>query len=216
MALWSGFVDLLQLCIFGLTHLYGGHLGPAILTFALLARLTLLPLTLRLALRSRAQARAMKRLRPALDALRERWKEDPARLGQETLALYERKQVSPLDPVLLKGSLVQAPLFLGLFKAIRGVLSGAVGRQPFLWIGNLASPDLFLAMGAAGVVGLGVAVGAPEHAAGGRALLLVAFLGTFFMLTRLSAGFGLYVGASGIVSLLQGLMVRRIDVTDDS
>ncbi|MCK5651336.1 MAG: membrane protein insertase YidC [Gemmatimonadetes bacterium] len=208
-ALWSSFVELLQIGIFTLTQFYGGHLGPAIVTFALLARLALLPLTTRIALRSRAHARRMKRIQPALQRVREQWKGDPSRTVQETMALYEREGVRPMDPALLKGTLIQTPLFLGLFQSIRSVVATGAARQPFLWIGSLAKPDLLLALLVSGLVGVGVITNASGPPATLRFLLLVSCLGTFLMLLRFSAGFGLYLGANAAVSTLQGLIVRR-------
>lgn len=208
-ALWSSFVELLQVGIFTLTQYYGGHLGPALITFALLARLALLPLSARIALRSRAHARRMRRIQPALQRVRERWTGNPSRTAQETMALYEREGIRPMDPALLKGTLIQTPLFLGLFQSIRSVVATGAARQPFLWIGSLAKPDLLLALLVSGLVGVGVIANASGPPATLRFLLLVSCLGTFLMLLRFSAGFGLYMGASAAVSTLQGLLVRR-------
>lgn len=208
-ALWSSFVELLQVGIFTLTQFYGGHLGPAIVTFALLARLALLPLTTRVALRSRAHARSLKGIQPALQRVRERWKDDPSRMVQETMAAYEREGIRPMDPALLKGTLLQTPLFLGLFQSIRAVVATGAARQPFLWIGSLAKPDLLLALLVSGLLGVGVIANASGPPATIRFLLLVSCLGTFLMLLRFSAGFGLYMGASAAVGTLQGLIIRR-------
>jgi YidC/Oxa1 family membrane protein insertase len=208
-ALWSSFVELLQVGVFTLTQFYGGHLGPAIVTFALLARLALLPLTTRIALRSRAHAHRLKGIQPALQRVRERWEDDPNRMVQETMATYERAGIRPMDPALLKGSLIQMPLFLGLFQSIRAVVATGAAKQPFLWIGSLAKPDLLLALLVGGLVGVGVFANASGPQTSLRLLLLLSCLGTFLMLLRFSAGFGLYMGASAVVSTLQGLVVRR-------
>ena len=208
-AVWSSFVELLQVGIFTLTQFYGGHLGPAIVTFALLARLGLMPLTTKIALRSRAHARRLKGIQPALQRVRERWKDDPNRMVQETMATYEREGIRPMDPALLKGTLIQTPLFLGLFQSIRAVVSTGAARQPFLWIKSLAKPDPVLALIVAGLVGTGVVASASGPPTTLRVLLLVSCLGTFLMLLRFSAGFGLYMGASALISTLQGLIVRR-------
>jgi YidC/Oxa1 family membrane protein insertase len=208
-AVWSSFVELLQYGIFTLTHFYGGQLGAAIVTFGLLARLALLPLTTRIALRSRAHARRIKTLQPALQRVRERWKDDPNRMVQETMAVYQREGIRPMDPALLKGTLIQMPLFLGLFQSIRAVVATGVARQPFLWISSLAKPDLLVAVVVSGLVGAGVFANASGPPNTLRVLLLISCLGTFLMLLRFSAGFGLYMGASAVVSALQGLIVRR-------
>lgn len=209
--LWSGFVDLLQMGLFGLTHFYGGHLGPAIVSFALLARLALLPVTLKQSIRSRSQARAVKRLQPALEVVRRKWADDPNRMAKETMAVYEREGVRPLDPGFLKGMLIQSPLFLGLFQVIRAASSGAAARQSFLWVSSLAKPDLFLTLLVSGAVGVGAMANGTGSAPTPRTLLLVSMAGTLVMLLRLSSGFALYMGASAAVSTLQGLILRRME-----
>lgn len=111
--IWSAFVELLQMAIFGATRLYGGSLRWAIVTVGLAARLLLLPLTVHLALRARAHARRIAALKPALDRVRERWASDPRRLLAEISAVYDRAGVKPIDSSVVRGSLVQAPLFMG-------------------------------------------------------------------------------------------------------
>ena len=205
--LWSLFVHVLQAGIFSFSQFYGGSLGAAIVSFSLLARLALLPLTVRVSRQSRAHARKLKLARPELARVGERWKEDPARLLEETTATYGRHDLRVVDPSLLKGTLAQTPLALGLFQSIRGVLSMSGSGQPFMWIKNLAGPDLGLAVLVASLVGVGSIVGGAHDQP--RWVLIVPMLATFLMLLKLSAGFGLYMGASALVSNLQTLIVRR-------
>jgi membrane protein insertase Oxa1/YidC/SpoIIIJ len=101
-ALWGVFLEVFQVGLFWLTQFYGGHLASAIVTFSLLARIALLPLTVSLAVRARAHTRRLRAIRPQLDRVRERWAKDPQRLMKETMAVYERRGVSPMDAGLLK------------------------------------------------------------------------------------------------------------------
>jgi YidC/Oxa1 family membrane protein insertase len=110
-AMWAMFLEVFQVGLFSLTQFYGEHLGSAIVSFTLLARLALLPVTVRMALRMRAHARAMRALKPELVRVRERWRENPRHLTTETLAVYERRGIQPVDAALLKGSLLQTPIF---------------------------------------------------------------------------------------------------------
>ena len=82
--LWSGFLEVFQVSLFWLTQSYGGHLASAIISFSLLARLLLLPLTVRLFLRTREHARRTRALRPELERVRRKWgSEDPGRVASE-------------------------------------------------------------------------------------------------------------------------------------
>ncbi len=65
-AMWAMFLEVFQVALFWLTQFYGGHLASAIVSFSLLARLALLPVTVGMTLRARAHARGMKALRPEL------------------------------------------------------------------------------------------------------------------------------------------------------
>ncbi len=208
-AIWAMFLEVFQVGLFGLTQFYGGHLASAIVAFSLLARLVLLPLTVRMTLRARDHARRVKVLKPELARVRERWKENPERRMKETLAVYERRGIRPVDTGILKGSLLQTPIFIGLYNAVRGALSAQSGQQSFLWVSNLARPDIGIAMIVFGLVGLSSLSGASQSQPGWT-LALPAVISAVMSMT-LSAGFGLYLAANGAVGTLQGLMVRRAE-----
>ena len=209
-ALWGAFLELFQVSLFWLTQFYGGQLASAIVTFSLLARIALLPLTVRLALRARAHARRLREIRPQLDRVRERWAQDPQRMMTNTMAVYERHDVRPMDAGLLKGSLAQTPVFLGLFQAVRSALAQSGAAQPFLWVANLARPDVGVAVLAMSLMGLSTVAGASETQPGWSLALPAISAGA--MALMFSAGFGLYLAATGLVGVLQGLLVRRIEV----
>ena len=208
-AMWAMFLEVFQIGLFSLTQFYGGHLASAIISFSILARLALLPITVRMTLRGRAHARRMKSLKPELVRVRDRWKDDPQRLMTETMAVYERRGIQPIDTGLLKGSLLQAPIFIGLYHAVRGALTSRGGEQTFLWVSNLARPDVGVAMIAFVFVGLSSLSGASESQPG-WALALPA-VSSAVMAMMFSAGFGLYLAATGTIGTLQGLIVRRIE-----
>lgn len=207
--LWATFLEVFQVGLFWLTQFYGGHLASAIISFSILARVALLPLTVRLSLRARAHARKVRALQPELLEVRERWKESPERVATETLAVYQRHQVSPIDTGVLKGSFAQTPIFVGLYHAVRGALNSASGDQAFLWLSSLSRPDLGVAMVVCTLVGMSTAAGATESQPAWA--LSIPALGAGAIALMMSAGFGLYLAATGLVGALQGLIVRRIE-----
>ena len=75
--MWAMFLEVFQVGLFWLTQFYGGHLASAIVSFSLLARLVLLPVTVRMTLRARAHARVVKALRPELVASFGPWSNVP-------------------------------------------------------------------------------------------------------------------------------------------
>ncbi len=213
-ALWGGSLEIFQVSLFWLTQFYGGQLASAIVTFPLLVRVALLPVTVRLALRAREQARSLQEIRPQLERVRARWARAPQRPMKESVAVYEREGVRPLDVGLLKGGLAQTPVFLGLFQAVRATLAQPGAGQPFLWIANLSRPDVGVAVLAMSLMGLSTAAGASQ--AQPNWAFAVPVISGGVMALMFSAGFGLYLASTGLVGTLRGLIVRRIEAGDAS
>jgi YidC/Oxa1 family membrane protein insertase len=206
MLLWTQFVDLVYTILFGLAGAFGGNMGLAIGFLSLTFRLALLPLTLRMAYRSIEVQAALKKLQPQLSQIQKKYRDDPRRVLEETAKLHQRHGIKLFDVRGILSLLVQAPLFFGLLAAVQRGLS-STGR--FLWIRNLTSPDPLLACFCAVVAGLSavIASNAPEQQRA-VAFLLPAAL-TLFFLWRLTAGVIIYSFASGMVGLVQSVLVRR-------
>jgi YidC/Oxa1 family membrane protein insertase len=111
-----------------------GNYGIAILIFTILLKTLTLPLSMK-SYRSMAK---MKALQPQMKALQDRFKDDKARLSQETMELYKREKVSPLSGCL--PNLIQIPIFFALYKVL---YVGLELRQAplFGWIHDLSVPD---------------------------------------------------------------------------
>jgi len=206
MLLWTQFVDLVYTILFGLAGAFGGNMGLAIGFLSLMFRLALLPLTLRMAYRSIDIQSALKKLQPQLTRIQKKHRNDPRRALEETARLQQRHGIKLLDGRSFLSLLVQAPLFFGLLAAVRRGVS-STGR--FLWIRNLTTPDPLLAGICAVVAGLSavIASNAPEQQRA-LAFVLPAVL-TLIFLWRLTSGVIIYSFASGMVGLVQSLLVRR-------
>jgi len=204
---WTSFVELIRVFIFGAAHVCGGSLGGGIFVASLAVRLALLPLTLRLARNAMEQQRRLLRIRPQLERLQKRFANDPLRLLQETQALHRRHGIRLISPRSLVGMAVQAPLLGGLFAAVR---TGLGSKVRFLWIADLARGDALLAFGvaalSAGAVWLTPTSG-PPHAA----TVTVVFIGlaTAVFLWSASSAVAVSVGAGALVSSLQSWLVGR-------
>jgi len=209
MELWTTFLDLLQSLLFATTQLWGGSVGFGIITLSLVFRLLLLPLTYAIARDGYQRALGMRRLQPHLRRLQERYGEDPARLAQEQLKLYRHYGVKLIEPRSLLGGLLQLPLFAGMYTAIRRVLASGLGGR-WLWVPDVARPDAWLALLVAGLVGATVMLAPQASPQFSRWLLVLpAAVVTGVMLLKLSAGMGLYWGASSVVGIVQAVLVRR-------
>jgi YidC/Oxa1 family membrane protein insertase len=119
------------------SRLFGGrrgNYGVAIILLTITVRMILFPL-------GRKQARMAKKmqdLQPELTALKEKYKEDKEAMTRETFALYKQYKVNPMGGCL--PALIQLPVLIGLWQALNN--SVALRHSSFLWITNLAAPDM--------------------------------------------------------------------------
>jgi YidC/Oxa1 family membrane protein insertase len=87
--------------------------GTSIIALTVVVRAALVPLTLK-QLRS---MQTMQRLAPEIKALQEKYKDDKARLQQETMKFYQERKVNPFASCL--PLLLQMPVFISLFYMLR-------------------------------------------------------------------------------------------------
>ena len=107
--------------------------GLTIIIFTVLLRLALWPL-LQTQLRSTAQMQA---LQPKINELKEKFKDDPAKLNAETMKLYQQNGANPAAGCL--PILIQMPVLIVLWR----VFANFEFDQGFLWLRDLALPDQF-------------------------------------------------------------------------
>ena len=105
--------------------------GLTIIVFTVLLRLALWPL-LQTQLRSTAQMQA---LQPKINELKEKFKDDPAKLNAETMKLYQQNGANPAAGCL--PILIQMPVLIVLWR----VFANFEFDQGFLWLRDLALPD---------------------------------------------------------------------------
>ena len=111
-----------------------GNMGVAILIFATLLRIALLPI----ATKSYQSMAKMKKVQPKIKALQEQYKNDKMRLNQEMLALYQREKINPAGGCL--PLFIQIPVFFALYKVLS--VSLQMRQAPFFgWIHDLSMPD---------------------------------------------------------------------------
>lgn len=209
MGVWSDFVDLIYTTLLGLSTVLGGNMGLAIGVLSLSARLALLPLTLWIARRSMEVQAALKKLEPQISSIRQNHKGNPQRIWEETASLHRQHGIKLVEGKTFVSSLVQIPLFLGLFAAVRRGLSGT-GR--FLWVKDLTQSDPLLSLLCAVLTGVSAFL-APTVPESQRtaAIVLPAAL-TLLFLWRISAGVAIYSFSSSMVGVVQSLLIRRYSI----
>jgi YidC/Oxa1 family membrane protein insertase len=108
--------------------------GWAIIFLTLLIKLAFFPLT-RNGLRS---MKNLQKLRPYLQDIQKKYKENPQMMQKEMMALYKEYKINPLGGCL--PSLIQFPIFIGFFLALRNSVY-LRGSHFALWIRDLSMPD---------------------------------------------------------------------------
>lgn len=197
--------EMLAWVMSGLAGLFDGSMGWAILALALAIRVALLPLTLHLARRMRANQLIVQSLQPQIEAIKARLAARPAEMFAEMSSLYKANGASLFDRSTLLGALVQLPVFGLVYKAIANASAGA---GPFLWMKSLATPDALLT--AVVLVLTALSAWYMPSATPDKAMLMVLIqvVVTAFILWKLSAGVGLYWAASAFVSGVQTCVLR--------
>ena len=111
-----------------------GNWGIAIILLTLLVKLMMFPLGRKQAL----MAQRSQELQPYLKQIQEKYKDDKEKQTKETFALYKKHGVNPVSGCV--PALIQLPIFVGLWQALN--TSVALRHASFLWINDLAAPDM--------------------------------------------------------------------------
>jgi len=121
--------------------------GAVIILLTLIVRLVLTPLTLS---QTKSMAK-MQKIQPQLKEIQKKYKDDKAKLQQETMEFYKKNNVNPLAGCL--PLLLQMPVFFALFQVLRSpsqiitdvlgnvMVNGAANpKYNFLWM-NMNEKD---------------------------------------------------------------------------
>ncbi|MBV8487863.1 MAG: YidC/Oxa1 family insertase periplasmic-domain containing protein [Planctomycetaceae bacterium] len=113
-----------------------GNWGIAIILLTLTVKLLMFPLGRKQAL----MAQRTQALQPELKKIQEKYKDakDKTEQTRETFALYKKHGVNPVSGCI--PALIQLPIFVGLWQALNTSVS--LRHSPFLWINDLAAPDM--------------------------------------------------------------------------
>ena len=207
MELWTLWTHLLQTSLNFLSGHFGLSEAVSILAFTLFARLALLPLSLKAAYRAHQNKEALERIKPTLEGLRETHKANPSELAAQTAALYREQGITFLDKVSLLNMGSQGILGLGIFQTLKR----ASFQSGFLWISNLAKPDLVLTLLISLLMLLGAALmpGATAHPST-LLMVLIPIVVTVFAIAVMPSALGLYWATSNAVTVAQTLALRRM------
>ena len=107
--------------------------GLAIIILTITVRFLIWPLHAK----STRTMKRMGKLKPEMDKLREKYKDDPNKLNMETMGLYRKYGINPLGGCL--PMLLQIPIFFGFFRMLQYAVE--LRGNGFLWVEDLSQPD---------------------------------------------------------------------------
>ncbi|HEX6865657.1 MAG TPA: membrane protein insertase YidC [Caulobacteraceae bacterium] len=111
-----------------------GNFGIAILMLTVVIKVLFFPL----ANKSYESITKMKKVQPKVEELKARHKDDPTRMQQEMLKLYQTEKINPLSGCL--PILIQIPVFFALYKVLSVTIE--MRHAPFFgWINDLSAKD---------------------------------------------------------------------------
>ena len=201
---WLWFISSLIFSLMSMIHHVVGNWGWSIVLVTVFIKIAFY----RLSAKSYHSMAGMRQLQPKLQALREKFGDDKAKMSQATMELYKKEKINPLSGCL--PMIVQIPVFIALYWVL--VESVELRQAPFiLWIKDLASPDqwhvLPLIMGATMFIQQRLNPTPPDPMQAKLMMFLpVLFTGLFW---NFPAGLVLYWTVNNTLTILQQWYITR-------
>ena len=185
-------------------HQYFSNYGVAIILLTILIKLIFWPL----GNISYKSMKEMQKLQPKIEELKEKYKNDKNKIGQETMALYKSHKVNPMSGCL--PILIQIPVFIGLYNTLLYAIE--LRHSPFFWwIQDLSAKDPYyitpIIMGATQFIQqkMTPTVGDPMQA---KIMLLMPIVFTFIFL-NFPAGLVIYWLLNNVLSIGQQYYINK-------
>ncbi len=210
---WYDPLSNLMIWILHAAYAVSFNYGIAIIILTIIVRLALHPLSRK----SQTSMAKMQKLQPLVKEVQEKYKHDKKRQQEEMMKLYRTYGVNPLGGCL--PMLLQLPVFIGLFNALRKSIELRHARFIPWWIEDLSQPDAFL-----GVVNLLPIISAgvmliqsrmtpkspdPQQQQTQKLMgyMMPIFLG--FIFYGMPSGLNVYFISSMLIGFLEQRMIRR-------
>lgn len=130
------FITKLMHWLLNLLHWIVPNYGLAIILLTVIVRGAMFPISRRQALMSIK----MQDLAPEMKKIQEKYKNDAKAKNEAVMELYRKNKVNPLGMCL--PLVLQLPIFLGLYYCLQESIHFRLAT--FLWIDNLAAPDMLI------------------------------------------------------------------------
>jgi len=134
---WFGMIGKGALWVFKSIYSVIPNYGLVLIIFSILVKLLVAPLTKK----QFDSTKSMQVAQPQIAALKEKFKDDPKKLNEETMKLYKELGINPLGGCL--PLIIQMPILIAMFNLFRTTieLRGAAFGGLEFWIPDLSLPD---------------------------------------------------------------------------
>ena len=194
-------------------HGFVGNWGVAIILTTLTLKIIFVPFTLA----ASKSAKRMAKLQPELQALREKYKDNPRKQQEATMALFKTNKVNPVGGCL--PILITIPFFMGFFSMLQS--TAELRFSPFLWAADLASSDtighvlglpiniLPILMGATMIIQMRLTPTPSVDNAQAKMMQFMPIIFTLFCYT-FSCALSLYSTVNGLFTIIQQLVINKM------
>jgi YidC/Oxa1 family membrane protein insertase len=206
MEFWTLWTHWIAASIFYLSAHFSITEATAIIAFTLLARFILMPVSVPAAYKAYQNKRLMEKVKPRIELLKEQFRDDPQELARRTMEIYRESGITFLDRITTLNIGTQGILGVGLYQA----LGGMALASKFMWIANIAKPDLALSIivGIITFLSMSLMPGmADQHS---TLILIIPALVSFFFLVSAPSAIGIYWAASNSMTVVQTIVLRLV------
>lgn len=184
--------------------------GFVIIVFSILMKLVFWPLSIK----SAKSMHRMKEMQPRIQEIKEKFKDEPARIQQETMKVYKEFGVNPFSSCL--PMLVQLPIFWALYSVLSNTIE-LRGADFIFWITDLSQPDpsgrfiplgigiLPIIMGISMFIQQKITITDPKQ----KAMVYFMPILFTFLFSRWASGLVLYWTMFNIMGIFEQLFVKR-------
>jgi len=214
---FSGFFAPLLLRMMAFVHSFVPSWGWAIVLTTLTLKLLFLPLTLA----ASRSAKRMAKLQPHMQAMREKYKDNPQKMQSETMRIFKENKVNPVGGCI--PILITIPFFIGFFSMLQS--TSELRFASFLWVTDLSAPDTVahifgfplnimpLLMGATTIIQMRLTPSPSVDPAQQTMMKIMPWMFTLFCY-NFAAGLALYSTINGLFTIAQQMIINRMPEPD--
>ena len=138
---WFWFISKPLVWVLHLLRAVTFNYGLAIILLTVVVRLCMFPLSIKQV----TSSLKMQKIQPEINALKERYKDNPQEMMRAQQALWKKHNIHPLGGCL--PLFIQMPIFIGLYKVLSldvNLYGAPLFSEHIRWCGNLAAPDMMI------------------------------------------------------------------------